>query len=182
MKPSLLARFAATAGLLLGLAAAVPVRANSPAPPPPPDLQVTVDVPPTWRPFLEEDIAEAFVSRLAEVFRRSGYEGRIAQVERPDEPVAGIPVLQIRLIEWRIDRTGHALCTFGAALKTDKGETSFGLVTDSAVFWPMTSGHWGMSRGFDQANALEDAAENALQGFYRKVGRSGLVPGLLAKN
>jgi hypothetical protein len=47
--------------------------------PKPADLQVLIDVPPTWRPFLEDDIADALSSRLMNTFQRRGYAGKIEQ-------------------------------------------------------------------------------------------------------
>ena len=148
---------------------------------PTPDLQVVMDVPPTWRPFLDDDIAETFVARIQTVFKQRGYPGLIRQVERSGTPLPGIPVLEVRLIEWRIGRTSNAECTFSAVLKTPTAEKSLGLVANTAIFWPSSGGHWRLGRGRDAANALDDAAERAIRELYQRVAETGLVPGLAMK-
>ncbi|MFI5337441.1 MAG: hypothetical protein ACHQ5A_11695, partial [Opitutales bacterium] len=149
--------------------------------PPAPDLQVTVDVPPTWRPFLQDDIAEAFASRIQTVFKQRGYTGRIAYLDRATDPRPGVPVLEVRLVEWRIGRTQDAQCTFSASLRTDGGEKSLGLVANTAFFWPEAGGRWGLARRMDVADALEDAAARALRELFQRVAETGAVPGLVAK-
>jgi len=144
----------------------------------PVEIQVTVDVPPSWQPFLDDDVAEAFAFRLQDTFRREGFAGRIAQVRLPDEPRPGVPAVAIRLTEWRIDRTGQARCTFTASLRTPLGEKSLGLFTDTAIFWPVAGGRWSINRRFEAANALEDAAERALRDLYDRVAATDLIPGL----
>ena len=155
--------------------------ADTKKPAPPPDLQFYVDVPPTWRPFLDDDIAEAFASRVEYVFKQRGYAGLMAFVQRNDEPKPKLPVLEVRLLEWRISRTGNAECTFSATLKNAAAEKSLGLVANTAIFWPTRGGHWGMGRSFEAANALDSAAERALRELYQRVAETGLIPGLVVK-
>ncbi len=150
--------------------------------PPPPDLPVYVDVPPSWRPFLDDDIAEAFASRVQRVFRQRGYAGRIALVPRRDEPKPAPPLLEIRLLEWRIGRTGNAECTFSATLQTATGQKSLGLIAHTAIFWPSRGGRWGLGRAQESANALDDAAERALRELYQRVAETALIPGLAVKH
>ncbi|HYC70418.1 MAG TPA: hypothetical protein VEB66_04370 [Opitutaceae bacterium] len=144
-------------------------------------LQVIVDVPPAWSPFLEDDVAEAFAYRLQETFRRQGFVGSVAHVHRLDEPVAQVPVIEIQLTEWRIDRAGQALCSFNALLRTPQGEKRLGRVTDSAIFWPSSGGRWGIQRRLEASDALEDAAERALRDLYERVAKSDLLPGAKLK-
>lgn len=140
-------------------------------------LQVHVDVPPSWNTFLEDDVAEAFADRLHETFRREGYLGRVGYLHRLDDPQPNIPILEIRLTEWRIDRIGQALCTFTAKLRTPRGEKDLGRVTDTAIFWPVNGGRWSVHRRLEAADALEDAAERALRGLYERIVKSDLLPG-----
>lgn len=170
------ARLSAATALALSLHAAA--FAQSRPSDAPVEIQVTVDVPPSWQPFLDDDVAEAFASRLQDTFRRQGFTGRIAHVRLPDEPKAGLPTIALRLTEWRIDRSGHARCTFGASLRTPLGEKALGLFTDTAIFWPGVGGRWGINRRFEAANALEDAAERALRDLHDRVAASDLIPGL----
>lgn len=148
--------------------------------PKPADLQVIVDVPPTWRPFLEDDIAEVLFYRLKDVFRQRGYQGTVEQLTDRDPGTKDAPVLRLYLTEWRVDRTGNAQCTLSAALKTAAGEKNLGLASGTAIFWPRGD-RWGMHRQMETADALEDAAENALRELYDAVAKSGLVAGIEAK-
>lgn len=171
--PAVLAAFAA----LVTLAPAAD--AKKPAPKPA-DLQVMVDVPPTWRPFLEDDIAEALFYRLKEVFGRRGYQGEIAQLTTFDAEARDVPILRLNLTEWRVDRTGNAQCTMSATLKTAAGEKNLGLATGTALFWPRGN-RWSIHRQVETADALEDAADSAMRDLYNAVAKSGLVAGLEAK-
>ncbi|MBL9216197.1 MAG: hypothetical protein JNG83_12030 [Opitutaceae bacterium] len=146
--------------------------------PKPVDLQVLVDVPPTWRPFLDDDIAEIFTSRLQEVFKRRGYAGNIVQVTNLYPGAKEIPTLEIFLSEWRIDRSGNAQCTFTAALKTAAGEKNLGIKSGTAMYWAQSRGRWSMQRAFETSDALEDAARDALRDLYVAVAKTGIVPGL----
>jgi hypothetical protein len=145
------------------------------------DLQVFVDVPPTWRPFLDDDIAEAFFYRLRETFERRGYKGNMVQVISREEIVRDVPALEIFLSEWRVDRSGNAQCTFTAGLKTPAGEKDLGFKTGTTMFWPRTGGRWTINRAYETADALEDAANNALRDLYAAIARTGLVAGLESK-
>jgi hypothetical protein len=171
--PAVLAAFAA----LVTLAPAAD--AKKPAPKPA-DLQVIVDVPPTWRPFLEDDIAEALFYRLKDVFGRRDYKGEIAQLTTFDAETKDVPVLRLNLTEWRVDRTGNAQCTLTASLKTAAGEKNLGLATGTALFWPRGD-RWSLHRQMETADALEDAADNAMRELYDAVAKSGLVSGIGAK-
>ena len=142
------------------------------------DLQVLVDVPPTWRPFLDDDIADALTARLVEAFRKEGYPGNIVQIRDLSFGDKNVPTLRLYLSEWRIDRIGNAQCTFTASLKTPAGDTDLGLNSGTAMFWPSSIGHWGLNRAFEKADALEDAARNALRDLYKAVAKTGLVAGL----
>ena len=99
-----------------------------------PQLQLTVDVPAQWRPFLSDDLAEAFASRLTDVFRRRGYTGEVRFLDH-DEPNADLPVLAVRLINWRIGRTDTAECTFTASLKTTGQEHELGIFENTSFVW-----------------------------------------------
>lgn len=171
--PAALAAFAA----LVTLAPAADAKKTAPKPA---DLQVIVDVPPTWRPFLEDDIAEALFYRLKEVFGRRGYKGEIAQLTSFDAEAKAVPVLRLNLTEWRVDRAGNAQCTLSATLKTAAGEKDLGLATGTALFWPRGN-RWGIQRQMETADALEDAADSALRDLYSAVAKTGLVAGLETK-
>lgn len=135
-----------------------------------PQLQLTVDVPPHWRPFLADDLADAFASRAAEVFRRQGYTGELKFVPI-GEPAKDQPLLAIRLISWRIGRTDNAECTFNAALIVGGKEESLGLFDHTNLVWSRAMGRWSL------ADALGDVADEALRGLARKLAGDPRVPG-----
>ena len=133
-------------------------------------LQLTVDVPPHWRPFLSDDLAEAFASRLTDVFRRLGYAGEVRFLDHEDaKPEA--PVLLIRLINWRIGRTDNAECTFTASLKNGGQEHHLGIFENTSLVWNDPRGRWGL------ANALGDVADSALRDLSTKLSQERLLPG-----
>lgn len=180
MKPqSLLLRLPAVVAAIALFAPLAPAADKKPAAKPA-DLQVIVDVPPTWRPFLEDDIAGALFYRLKDVFGRRGYKGEIAQLTTFDAEAKDAPVLRLNLTEWRVDRTGNAQCTLTASLRTAAGEKDLGLATGTALFWPRGD-RWGLNRQMETADALEDAADSALRDLYRAVAKTGLVTGFEAK-
>lgn len=171
--PVALAAFAA----LVSLAPAA--AANKPAAKPA-DLQVFVSVPPTWRPFLDDDIAETLFYRLNDVFHRRGYAGEMAQLTAFDAGAKDVPTLQLYLTEWRVDHVGNAQCTLTATLKTAAGEKNLGLASGTAMLW-VHGNRWSFSRQVETADALEDAADSALRNLYDAVAKTGLVAGLPAK-
>jgi hypothetical protein len=173
--PAVLAAFAA---LLVAAPAADAKKSDAK----PADLQVMVDVPPTWRPFLDDDIAEALFYRLRNVFKSRGYKGEVVQLTSADKEMKELPLLRLNLTEWRIDRVGNAQCTMTATLTTSAGEKSLGLATGTAMFWPSSSGgRWSLNRQMETADALEDAADSAMREVYEAVAKSGLVRGITAK-
>jgi len=170
-----------TAALVAALSVSVPPAARATVKPSPtkaaeaelPQLQLTVDVPPNWRPFLADDLAEAFASRVSDVFRRRGYTGKVVFVElnnlRPD-----VPVLAIRLINWRLDRTDNAQCTFSASLNQGKNEQTLGLFDNTSLTWDRGMSRWGL------AEALGDVADSALRDLSVHLAQTGLIPGFPA--
>jgi hypothetical protein len=135
-----------------------------------PQLQLTVDVPPNWRPFLADDLAEAFASRVSDVFRRRGYAGTVRFIDR-DAPAKETPVLAIRLITWRIGRTDSAECTFTAALTAGGQEHALGIFENTALVWNRGLGRWAL------ADALGDVADGALRDLSARLAHAAFVPG-----
>jgi len=135
-----------------------------------PQLQLSVDVPPHWRPFLSDDLAEAFASRLSDVFRRRGYGGEVKFLDR-DDPRPDAPVLAIRLINWRIGRTDNAECTFTATLKNGSEEHNLGVFENTSLVWNNNMSRWGL------ADALGDVADQAIRDLSDKLSKDSLLPG-----
>ncbi len=173
----LIARLPLIAAVFAGLVAAVPSFAKDKSSDKPVDLQVTVNVPPTWRPFLDEQISETFAYRLIDTFRQRGYKGNMVYVDPRDDKAKDVPTIEIFLSEWRLDRVGNAQCTFTASIKTAAGEKDLGLKTGTTMFWPQAGGRWGITRAYETADALDEAARNAQRDLYNAVAKSGLVSG-----
>jgi hypothetical protein len=148
---------------------------------PPPALQVQVDVPPAWHPLVEDDVAEALASVLAREFRRNGFERPVAILNSFDEPQANVPLLTLRLQEWRLGRTQNAECTFTAGLRAGGQEHDLGLFTGTRLTWISQSGRWGFGRAHEVADALESAAREAMRDLYRKVAATHAIPDLTLK-
>ncbi len=165
----------------LFLPAVLPLSAAAKAPAKPVDLQVQVDVPPSWQPFLMDDIADALGRVLADSFRRRGYAGNIGMVGRPDAPKPDIPLLTVRLHEWRISRTGNAECTLTATLVAGGKEHELGLVSYSDLSWIASSGRFGLARDYAVADAYEDAAGGAMRELFKRAAATAAVPGLAEK-
>lgn len=160
-----------------GLAAGCSSPARS-TPAPPADLQVQVDVPPLWRPIVNDDVAEALAGILRDRFRRAGYQGRILYLAPLDEAAPNRPLLTLALTEWRLSRTGNAECLFTARLRTSAGETDLGMFSSTQFAWVRESGRIGALRAYAVADALEDAAGDAMRDLYRRLADTGQVPGL----
>jgi hypothetical protein len=142
------------------------------------DLQLAVNVPATWRPFLEDDIADSLASILRDTFKRRGYKGVIDYVQEDRRaPNPDLPLLTLNLMEWRIGRTGNADCTLTATLRTGGKDHDLGVVTQTQITWVREHGRFGLARRFELADALEDAATGAMRDLYRRVADSGLLPG-----
>ena len=134
-------------------------------------LQLTVDVPVHWRPFLSDDLAEAFASRAADILRRAGFAGKVNFLDRaPAQP--GLPLLALQLIAWRVGVTDTAECTFTASLTVDGREHDLGIFENTDLVWSRSQGRWGL------AEAMGDAADGALRDLSRRLAQSGLVAGL----
>lgn len=134
-----------------------------------PSLQVMVNPPIALRPWVADDVAEAFGSQIVESLRRQGYAGIVTLLDRTDPFAKDALRLDIELIEWRRDRVGNLECTFTAALTTPAGRKSLGLFTGTALTM-------GRARSwFDLANQYEDAAHDAADGLLRRIRESGLL-------
>jgi hypothetical protein len=160
--------------LLFAVATAAPAPvANKPSPPSKPGtLQVQINIPPTWRPMLEDEVSEAFASYVIDIFRRQGYKGDIKEVRWFDEPSPGCCLLTINLTEWRMNHMGSIDCTFTANLQTEQTTRHLGVFSGMSFRWMSGPGRFGL------ADAFGDAAEDGIRQLYDAVARTELVPGL----
>lgn len=157
----------------VSIAAAAAPADKQPSPPSKPGtLQVQINIPPTWRPMLEDQVTEAFASYIFEVFRREGYKGDMAEVRWYEEPSSGCCLLTINLTEWRMNHIGNIDCTFTANVQTERASRHLGVFSGMSFRWMSGPGRFGL------ADAFEDAAEDAVRQLYDSLARTELVPGL----
>lgn len=175
MKPSPVL-FAALATSLAFVPAASAAENSNPQPPAatavkaqPGVMQLTVNVPPSMRPFVSDDIASAFADRVTDVLRRRGYQGKFRYVNSMDQPAANQPLLTINLIEWRTDHTGNVDCTFSAELSAPQGKKNLGLfMGTSMMMFPRRD--W-----LARSDQYDDAAHQALQDLYQRIAETHLL-------
>lgn len=154
-------------GALLAGCASVPSADKDPLHPV--RLQVSVTVPPTMNLWRADEIAEAFGYRVCTELHEEGIGGRVKYVESYDTADAGLPVLAINLIEWRVNRVGNVDCTFSAVLSGPGGKKDLGLFSGSSVMlWPR---HDILAR----SDGFEDAAHSAMEELSKRITASGLV-------
>lgn len=134
-------------------------------------LQVVVSMPPSMRPWLDDDIAEAFADRISSALHEQGLRGEIAYVTSFDHPASDRPLLSVNLIEWRRDRVGMVDCTFSAELSSPKGHENLGLFTGTGLAM-FSRRDW-----FGRAEPYEDAARDALSHLYQRIAATHLLPG-----
>lgn len=148
---------AALAGLLAPLTTFAGATPTTPT-----RLQVHVETPTIFDLTREQDVADALAYRMQETFRRAGFEGRIAQIDDPDEASADAPLITLRLIDWRQGHTGFVDCRLVATMTRADGSTeTLGTINGTAV----TMGH--VTR-FDRADAFADAADNAMRDLWQR--------------
>lgn len=146
--------------LLLGLLAVQTSAAGSKEAP---SLQVKIETPTVIDLLQENDIHDAFLSQLDTAFRRSGFEGRIVEIDDVDNAASDIPLLQLRLIDWEKGHAGMVECRFTADLTTMDGRTTpLGSFSGRAM-------SWGRNDRFTLSKAFEDAAIDAIRELYRDI-------------
>lgn len=146
------------------------------------DLQLQITVPPTWRPFLADDIADSLAGILSATFQRRGFAGVVDYIEEGRRvPNPDIPLLTLNLVEWRIDRVGNAECTLTATLSVSGQRKDLGIVNQTQMTWIRERGRFGLARRYEVADALEDAAAGAMRDLFHRVAETGLVCGLPPK-
>lgn len=137
-----------------------------------PPLQVRVTIPATPSPNAEFDVSERFTDLLMTVFRRSGYNGRITEVEPRDEPKPGSPVLSLNITDWEKNPVGNIDCRFSATLEAGGQERQLGSFTGTSLGLMTGPGGSGLSDAFDSA------AYNALRDLLDHLTKEQLLPGL----
>jgi hypothetical protein len=159
--------------LALGFVALAPSAAAYEKPadqtPRPVRLQVRVDLPFSMNPIRDDDIAEAFAHRVVTALHEQGFRGRIKYVENGDRLDETAPVLDVRILEWRVNRLGQTDCVFSAHLKSPRGEKALGIFSGTSI---MT---WLRRDWFARADSFDDAARDALGNLKARIDATGLV-------
>ena len=163
-----LTAFGVAAVLTVGAFAAL--TSTSPAPS---SLQLVVAVPPTARPLLADDAADALSGAIQENLTRRGYTGMI---NYPGNEQAA-PVLTVKLVEWRRDPLGSMKCTFTASVRTEAGTKELGLFSGSSlVAW--NGGNSTVGANIENhSEAMQEAANDAIGSMTKSLAKSGLLPG-----
>jgi hypothetical protein len=160
------------AALSVATGSVLPAAEEKSPPSKPGTLQVQINIPPTWRPLLEDDVAEAFASYIFDEFRRQGYRGEIKEVRSYEEPSPGCWLLSINLTEWRMNHLGNIDCTFTANIQSERASRHLGIFSGMSFRFMSGPGRFGL------ADAFGDAAEDAIRQLYESLARTELVPGL----
>jgi len=160
------------AAVFIGAAVAAPKDAASkpaPAAPAKTMLQISVQVPPTMRPWLEDDVAEAFADRVQTALHEQGLKDGVVCLRPSEEPVPDKALLQVHLLEWRTDHAGMVDCTFSATLSARKQSRSLGLFIGTGMM--MTSRRdW-----FGRVEQYDDAARQALRDLLERIRQTHLL-------
>lgn len=132
-------------------------------------LQVRVDLPFSLNPIRDDDIAEAFAHRVVTALHEQGFRGRIKYVENGEAINETVPVLDVRIFEWRVNRLGQTDCVFSATLKSPRGAQGLGMFSGTSI---MT---WMRRDWFARADSFDDAARDALGNLKARLDATGLI-------
>jgi hypothetical protein len=136
----------------------------------PPTLQVVVSLAAGPRDQVSSDEIEQNVADyVSDALRQQGFGGKINYLDSGYEPSRTLPVLAVKLVEWRIDGAGNAACTFSATIATAKGEKDLGLFTGTAAV-NSSRADW-----FSRANAFEQSMHEATGDLYKRVAESNQI-------
>lgn len=136
-------------------------------------LQVQVELPFSMHLLHNDDIAEAFAHRVVTALHEQGFKGRIKFVEAGETLNDALPVLDISIFEWRVNRTGSTDCIFSASLKSPRGEKKLGMFSGTSM---MT---WLRRDWFARADSFEEAASDALSNLKTRLDATGLIEPLV---
>ena len=138
-------------------------------------LLVEVLSPPTPDPLHEDDINRFMVDSVRSTFRERGFQGRIEERFRSDAAPSEVPLLTIRLTQWRRTPTGGVDCTFAASIRTAHGvEQPLGQFTATELATTITN-RWTL------AEAFRDTAERAAEDLWKRLSELQVLPGVPAR-
>ncbi len=126
-------------------------------------LQVDIEVPPAWGPWLEDDLAEALYDRIRYIFKREGYSGDMVEIRRLEDPLPDYRTLAVRLFTWEVDRAGYVRCVMRVEYRPLEGEP-----VDLGNF-QATEFTWGPRDRYLRAQQFVDAADAVALQVWRKL-------------
>lgn len=160
---------------LFGAAGALTVALAAENPQPPTStLQLEVLLPASVDPIHSDDVIEIFASSVREAFRRKGYDGRLEELYFSQDAKPELPLLTIRVFQWKRNRTGGIDSTFTAAIRPVDGEEQrLGMfhATESAVTF-------NRNNPWQVGEAFRDSAERAAEDLWRRLEKLNVVPGI----
>ena len=136
-----------------------------------PKLVLVVNVPPSMRPFRDDDIANAIADDVVSEFQRDGYHGLIDYDYRsPRSNRAEVPRLEVSLIDWQLTPTRMIDCTFTANLVTPNGVKNLGIFTGTSLVMSLRNDPFMLTDNYD------GAARDAIDDLYRILVSKNLLP------
>jgi len=126
-------------------------------------LQVDIQVPPAWGPWLEDDLAKALYNRIRYIFKREGYPGDMVEIRRMEDPLPDYPTLAVRLFEWEVNRVGYVRCAMRVTYRPLEGEP-----VDLGNF-QATEFTWGPRDRYLRAQQFLDAADAVALQVWEKL-------------
>jgi hypothetical protein len=124
-------------------------------------------MPPVSHPWLEDDLSEAIVNRVRAVFRRQGFEGTVEEIRSGQSVEEGVPLLELRLFDWRTTHTGMVRMTLSAeAIDADGASTAMGVFSSSDFLQ-------GARSRFELAHAFRSVADDVVKDLWRKIEKKG---------
>lgn len=126
-------------------------------------LQVDIQVPPAWGPWLEDDLAEALYDRIRYIFKREGYSGDLLEIRRLEDPLPDYRTLAVRLFAWEVDRAGYVRCAMRVEYRPLEGEP-----VDLGNF-QATEFTWGPRDRYLRAQQFVDAADAVALKVWNKL-------------
>ena len=132
-------------------------------------MQLTVNVPPSLRQWVTDEIAQTLAVRTAEALHQHGYKAKVKYLDSLTEPAQDKPLLTITMIDWQTELSGIVDCTFAATLSTPRGNIDLGLFTGTSM---QTFADGNMAVRSEQ---YKDAIKDALSSLYARISKTHLL-------
>lgn len=149
-----------------GLSGVMPAAESAPSAPKSAALQLRVEAPFVFNALYDDDIAEALYWQVKHALTARDKTLHIDQVTRGDGD-GSRPLVNVTLLQWRINRMGDIECRFMAEYRTADGTQSLGTFEG-------TTASIVRSRAFP-ARDFEKAAEEAGRQLRNALNERGLL-------